>query len=140
VGQAKYSVLVVDDEPAITFILRMMLEDEGFAVETASCAREAIVKLGEKKFDAVVSDIRMETPTSGFDVLRAAKELKGPPIVVFMTAFPVVPQVWKEAGADELLVKGQDPRPIGDVLEELLSRSRSSARPVAPKKKKVVNE
>jgi len=134
-----YSVLVVDDESAITFILRMLLEEEGFQVETASSAREAIEILGHKKFDGVVTDIRMETPSAGFDVVRAAKALIHPPVVVIMTAFPVLPQVWKSTGADDLMVKGNDQRSVAGVLKQLLAlREGASEAPV--RKKKVVNE
>lgn len=129
-----YSVLVVDDEPAIIFILRMLLEDAGFEVDAANSAKEAIGILGQKKFDAVVTDIRMETQSAGFDVVREAKELQDPPIVVVMTAFPVLPQVWKSAGADDFMVKGSDQRSVAEVLKELLA-GREGAAARASKKK-----
>ena len=134
-----YSVLVVDDEPAIRFIVRMLLEEEGFQVETASSAQEALEILGHKKFDGVVTDIRMETPSAGFDVVRAAKALPHPPVVVVMTAFPVLHQVWKGAGADDLMVKGNDQRSVAEVLKQLLT-AHESATDVPVRKKKVVNE
>lgn len=133
-----YSALVVDDEPAIVFILRMLLEEAGFAVESASSAQEAIEILERKKFDAVVTDIRMETPSAGFEVVRVAKGLHDPPVVVVMTAFPVLPQVWKSAGADDLMVKGNDQRSVVEVLKGLLMARESSRAPVT--KKKIVNE
>ena len=133
-----YSVLVVDDEPAIIFILRMLLEDAGFTVDAASSGREAIDILGKKKFDAVVTDIRMETQSAGFDVVRVAKELGEPPVVVVMTAFPVLPQVWKSAGADDFMVKGSDQRSVAEVLKGLLAGREGAAAPA--RKKRIMNE
>jgi CheY-like chemotaxis protein len=120
------SVLIVDDEPSILFILRMMLEEAGFKVEEAASAREGMQKLDEHEFDAVVTDIRMETTTAGFEVVRAAKKLAKPPIVIISTAFPMLPQVWREVGADELMIKGTDTRTVPELLESLLGR-RSAA-------------
>lgn len=118
------SVLVVDDEQAILFIFRMLLEDAGFAVETAASAKEAIQKLSERAFDLVVTDIRMETATAGFDVVKTARQLQPAPIIVVVTAFPLSPDAWKNAGADELLMKGADSRNLPDVLKALLQKHR----------------
>jgi hypothetical protein len=56
-----------------------------------------------------------------------------------MTAFPVLPQVWKSAGADDLMVKGTDQRSVAAILKPLLL-AHESATDVAVRKKKVVNE
>jgi|SRR5215472_11617673 len=121
-----YSVLIVDDEPAILFIFRTLLEDAGFTVDTASSAREALETMSERAFDVVVTDIRMETPSAGFDVLRFAKQLPQQPLVVIVTAFPVPSREWQAAGADELMVKGADTRNLVTLLEHLLDERGST--------------
>jgi PAS domain S-box-containing protein len=52
-------VLVVDDEPEIAEVMRDMLESAGFDVATAESGAVALELLGEARFDAIVSDLRM---------------------------------------------------------------------------------
>jgi CheY-like chemotaxis protein len=52
-------VLVVDDEPEIAGLLRTMLEGAGYEVATAESGAVALEMLGEVRFDAIVSDLRM---------------------------------------------------------------------------------
>lgn len=77
---ATHSLLLVDDEPAVLFTLQMILEKVGYSVTTAGTACEAL-KLMRKanQFDAVISDLHMETQRSGFDVAEAAARLKPRP-------------------------------------------------------------
>jgi PAS domain S-box-containing protein len=52
-------VLVVDDEPEIAGLLRTLLEGAGYDVATAESGAVALEMLGEVRFDAIVSDLRM---------------------------------------------------------------------------------
>ncbi len=53
------TVLIVDDEPNIRGFLRMVLEDEGYCVETANDGREALDKVRRNPPDAVLLDLMM---------------------------------------------------------------------------------
>lgn len=52
-------VLIVEDDPAIRRLVRMVLEREGFRVETAADGVEAVLKLGVAEYDAIVLDLMM---------------------------------------------------------------------------------
>lgn len=52
-------LLVVDDEPELADLMRQMLEGAGFEVATAESGAVALELLGEARFDAIVSDLRM---------------------------------------------------------------------------------
>jgi two-component system NtrC family sensor kinase len=52
-------VLVVDDEPELADLMRDMLEGAGYDVATAESGAVALALLGEARFDAIVSDLRM---------------------------------------------------------------------------------
>ena len=58
-AQREARILVVDDEPEITGLLRSMLESAGWEVATAESAAVALELLEMARFDAVVSDLRM---------------------------------------------------------------------------------
>ncbi len=52
-------VLVVDDEEPIRYLLKEILESEGYDVETACNGKEAKRRLGEQPFDLVITDLIM---------------------------------------------------------------------------------
>jgi CheY-like chemotaxis protein len=118
-----FKALLVDDEEAIRHMLAKVLETNGFTVATASSAAEGRAMLAHgDAFDVIVTDLRMESPLAGFEVVRAACEIVPRPLVVVLTAFPVPRSDWQSAGADALLVKGLDTLSIPKQLKRLLAR------------------
>src|SRR5262245_16697005 len=101
----KARVLVVDDEPSILVTFQAILEHYGFEVETAGSGKEAMQKLQAEIFQVVISDLRMETPGAGRDVIRCARAQPYKPIAVLQTAYPVSETEWRGWGADGLFEK-----------------------------------
>jgi DNA-binding NtrC family response regulator len=79
-------VLVLDDEPIVCERLKDYLEKQGMSVETFSESRAAIVRLKEKTFDVVVTDLKMEGP-SGIDVLMEVKRNSPESEVILITGY-----------------------------------------------------
>ncbi len=52
-------ILVVDDDPDVRTLLDLHLTNAGYAVVTAADGVEALIEIGRREFDAVLSDIRM---------------------------------------------------------------------------------
>ena len=77
------TILVVEDDKAITRSLEEFLSGEGFEVQTAPGERKALELLSSGKADLLLVDLGL-ADGSGFSVCRAAKALKLP--VVFLTA------------------------------------------------------
>lgn len=115
-----FRILVVDDERAILGLLTSVLQLASFEIETAISAAEAKQRLSEKQFDIVLTDMRMETPTAGFEVVWAARQLQPRPAIVILTAFPISPAEWRPSGADALIVKGTDVMNLPDKLRALV--------------------
>jgi DNA-binding response OmpR family regulator len=112
----KRRILLVDDELPILLTLKAVLEMHGFEVETAASAREAIGKLDKNTYHMVITDLRMEEATSGYDVIRAAKRQEYDPATAILTAYPSLGNDWHTQGAQTLLVK-----PVGteDLLRQI---------------------
>ena len=102
----KPKVLFVDDDATIRTLFREILQMDGLDVTLADSARSAKSLLERAPFDVVITDLRMESETAGFDVLRFARSLAVIPFLVLLTAYPVPREVWKHAGADMMLTKG----------------------------------
>lgn len=126
----KRRLLVVDDEPAILLTLRALLEIQGFEVETAASARDAKMKLKNSEFHMVITDMRMENDEAGLEVARAAKKAPYQPAVALLTAFPLSDDVWRDDGADEMLVKPMNSEALIQQLEALLVAHEDRKRPV----------
>jgi DNA-binding NtrC family response regulator len=101
-------ILIVDDEPTILRSFGWVLESEGYEVTTAVSAADATQKLTVQTFDIVITDVRMETPTAGFDVVRAVRHSSPTTPVALLTAFPLLTADWERAGVDALFSKGAD--------------------------------
>jgi DNA-binding response OmpR family regulator len=112
----KRRILLVDDELPILLTLRAILEMHGFEVETAASAREALRKLDGNSYHMVITDLRMEEATSGYDVIRAARLKDYDPATAILTAYPSLGTEWHDQGAQSILVK-----PVGtqDLLRQI---------------------
>ena len=115
--------LLVDDDEAILQLFRTVLELSDFTVDTAKSAAEALVELSAKSYEIVISDLRMETSTAGFDVVRAAVQHSPRPLVVLVTAYPVPASEWRKSGADALYVKGANTLALPEQLKSLLHQT-----------------
>ena len=122
-----FRILIVDDEPAILGLLKSVMELAEFEPQTARSAAEAKSLLLQQTFDIVLTDMRMETATAGFDVVRAARQLRPRPVIAILTAFPMSPSEWRPSGADTLMVKGAD---IVSLPERLMSLLKARPQPM----------
>lgn len=68
-----HSILVVDDDPAILQSLVFVLEDEGFAVRSASNGRAALALHEQERADLILSDVMMPL----LDGVGVVAELRG---------------------------------------------------------------
>ncbi|HEX3581169.1 MAG TPA: response regulator [Thermoanaerobaculia bacterium] len=87
-------ILVVEDDPAIRRLVRMVLQRHGYAVETAEDGVEAVLKLGIGEYDAVILDLMMPN-LDGFeliDTLAANDPNRLKRIIVTSAASPSVIQ------------------------------------------------
>ena len=83
------SVLVVDDEKKIALLLEEDLREAGFDVTVANDGDTAVRLLHAKRFDVVLTDLRLGG-TDGLAVLRRAKEIDPSTVVLLMTAYATV--------------------------------------------------
>jgi DNA-binding NtrC family response regulator len=83
---AKHSIMVIDDEKIVGDMAKLSLEQDGYEVETFLNGESALERLKQKKFDVVVTDLKMKG-VDGLEVLRTVKKLYPGIIVIMITAF-----------------------------------------------------
>jgi CheY-like chemotaxis protein len=118
-------VLLVDDEPSIIMTLGMVLKSEGFEVQTASSATSAQEFLTRSAFDLVVTDLSMETPTAGYEVVEVARKLPKPPATLVLSGFPELLSTWESEGASAALQKPTELPELLTTIERLLGTNGS---------------
>ena len=85
----KRQILLVDDDPDIRDSLRIILEGNGYKVQTAANGREALAELETKTPDLMILDVMMTTDTEGFDLafeLKNKPKFQNMPIII-LTSF-----------------------------------------------------
>ncbi len=125
-ASSKGNILVVDDEPQITRVLKTTLTSQGYGVRVASDGDEAIQLMKEWSPDLVITDLRMPN----LDGLGLCKEIRArsklPIIVLSVKGEERIKVEALDAGADDYVTK-----PFG--VAELLARVRAALRrSVAP--------
>lgn len=120
----KGNILVVDDEPQITRVLKTTLSSQGYGVRTASDGDEALQMLKEWTPDLVITDLRMPN-LGGLELCRQIRAKSRIPIIVLSVKGEERIKVEAlDAGADDYVTK-----PFG--VHELLARVRAALRRAA---------
>ena len=82
-------VLIVDDEESMRHMLSVMLEHEGYCVETASDGKEALQKARREEFNFILCDVRMPK-MDGMALLKRHQEEGLSSTVIMMSAYGTI--------------------------------------------------
>lgn len=117
-------ILAVDDYPAGLRVLTMLLELEGYAVETANCGIEAVekVRASNEPYRAILMDIKMHD-INGFEAIKIIREIEKQKkyrnyvIAVTANAMSGYEQFCLDSGMDDYISKPINP----DILAQKLA-------------------
>lgn len=117
----KSRVLVVDDEPQITRVLRTVLSSQGYQVRTAAEGEAALASFNEWRPELVITDLYMPH-MDGVELCRRIRAMSTVPIIVLSVKGEETAKVEAlDSGADDYVTK-----PFG--IDELLARVRAALR------------
>ncbi|SHJ33849.1 DNA-binding transcriptional response regulator, NtrC family, contains REC, AAA-type ATPase, and a Fis-type DNA-binding domains [Dethiosulfatibacter aminovorans DSM 17477] len=114
----EFSILVVDDQMEYRDVLKLILEESGFAVDTADSGENALEKIQNTEYDLVLTDLIMDG-MDGIELLRRIKYLNNKIEVIIITGYGSIENAvhaMKE-GAFSYFIKSHNP-------DELLSEVR----------------
>jgi two-component system, OmpR family, KDP operon response regulator KdpE len=117
----KSRVLIVDDEPQITRVLKTVLTSQGYEVRTASEGESALANFNEWRPELVITDLYMPH-MDGMELCRRIRAQSNVPIIVLSVKGEEGTKVEAlDSGADDYVTK-----PFG--TDELLARVRATLR------------
>ena len=117
----KSRVLVVDDEPQITRVLRTVLTSQGYQVRVAAEGQAALSDFSDWRPELVITDLYMPH-MDGIELCRRIRATSSVPIIVLSVKGEERTKVEAlDSGADDYVTK-----PFG--IDELLARVRAALR------------
>jgi DNA-binding NtrC family response regulator len=118
------SVLVVDDEPGMRMALKANFERDGWQVETAAGASEAVRKCGQVRFPLMVTDVCMPDG-DGLELMRRVRAADASTAVIVLTAFGTVAQAVQamQNGACDYLTKPFSYEQLQSTVERVMRHS-----------------
>jgi two-component system KDP operon response regulator KdpE len=118
-------ILVVDDEPQITRVLRTSLSAQGYDIRVANSGEMALEIMKDWQPSLIITDLSMPS-IDGVQLCRTVRAISQVPIVVLSVRDKEQQKVEAlDAGADDYVTK-----PFG--MNELLARVRANLRRVPP--------
>ena len=118
-------ILFVDDEPGSRESLTLLLEHEGYLVDSASNGEEALRLLSKKSYDVVITDLFLPG-VSGIDILKHVKEQLLPCNVILITGNATAEtavEAMKE-GAFDYIIKPVDFAKLKGLVSKAVEKSR----------------
>ncbi len=119
----KITLLIVDDEESVRDSLYNWFIEDGYLVDSAKDAKEALSLIESKNYDIILADIKMPG-MDGLEMHRRIKSLNKNSIVIVMTAFASVEtavQALKD-GAYDYITKPFDPDDLSHLIRNATSQ------------------
>jgi len=124
------AVLAVDDQPAALELVRLALEKDGLSVEMAGNGVEALLRLEERPFDLVISDLEMPQ-MDGLELLVRVRQRWPELPFIMVTAHSDVTKVVEavQLGAVNYLLKPALPAAVSTAVRKALQVRTTAAAP-----------
>ena len=115
--EKKIAILIVDDEESVRESLNLWFTEDGYRVECAENAKEALSKLESDSFDIILTDLKMPG-MDGLELLQRIKTLNKDSIIIVMTAFATVDTAVRalKEGAFDYVTKPFDPDDLSHLI------------------------
>jgi DNA-binding NtrC family response regulator len=122
---AKEKVLIVDDEIDVLDLCRRILLAQGYQVDSANNGYEAIEIARQKKFNLLLTDIKMPG-MSGLEIAQQLKEFDPNIICVTMTGFSTMDMAINalKLGIDEFILKPFTPKELSAAISKAMEKER----------------
>jgi DNA-binding response OmpR family regulator len=118
-------ILIVEDDDRIRETTRILLEDEGYAVDEAVTGEEGLSLLARTTLDCVLLDLLLPG-RDGFDICRSIRKMSQVPVIMLTArtdTYDVVAGL--EAGADDYVTRPFEPKELAARIRAQVRRSQA---------------
>jgi DNA-binding response OmpR family regulator len=116
-------ILIVDDETFIRVLYKTEFESEGYQVDVAAGADEALDVIAAVRPDVVILDIELgENNGNGLELLNRLREDAHECAIILNSAYATYKSDFQTWLADAYLMKSSDLRPLKAKVQELLAK------------------
>lgn len=122
----KHSILIVDDNQAVSTPIKDYFERAGFSVRAAGSAEQALAAIGGKNYSLVITDLRMESGSEadGLGLVRSLRRTK-PGLPIFVLTASGAPEAAAESyrlRVDKFIGKPVPLHVLLNMVQEFLGR------------------
>jgi DNA-binding response OmpR family regulator len=112
-------ILLVDDDETILAPFQLILQNEGYLVDTATTGRQAIEKAEKNEYQMAILDIKLPD-IKGIDVAYKMRDLHGEIRLIIITGYPDLADSIEtiDIGIDEILMKPIEPDELLRIINE----------------------
>lgn len=114
------TVLVVEDNPGIGLVLRVLLEGESFIVTLAVTVSAGVAALREQAFDLILTDSFSQTPATALDSVAPLLAAAGDTPLALMTAHDIPISEVRARGICALISKPFEIEAVLDSIQRCL--------------------
>ena len=125
-------ILIIDDDPAMTELLKVLLQSNQVIVHTVNSGRECVHLTAKINPDIIILDLMMPE-MDGWQVCKRVREFSSVPILILSALDnPGTVAAALDAGADDYLIKPVSSGMLVAHINNLLRRSKTTYEGLAP--------
>jgi CheY-like chemotaxis protein len=120
----KPMLLLVDDEDSVRTTLKQVLQRDGYKVSTAESCSRALGLLKRREYDAVITEMDLDSDFAGLDLARSIQRLKYRPLIIFSTGAPTAEKLRAalQLRINYVVIKPIDLQELKQALSRLIAR------------------
>ena len=116
-------IIIIDDDGSIRQVLKTILEEEGYTVDTADTGKEAVLKTNEKVYNLALIDMRLPD-IEGIDLILKIKDTTPRMRKIIVTGYPTIQNAMEAVNrqADAFILKPFDVERVLQTIREQLMK------------------
>jgi len=116
-------IIIIDDDESIRQVLKTILEEEGYVVDTADTGKEAVLKTNEKAYNLALIDVRLPD-IEGIDLILKIKDTTPRMRKIIVTGYPTIQNAMEAVNrqADAFILKPFDVERVLQTIREQLMK------------------
>ncbi len=116
----RFKILVVDDQEEYRDVIRLILEEKDYYVDTAESAEKALIKIKKNKYDLIITDLIMKE-LDGIELLKIIKLNNKHLEVIIITGYGSIENavLAMKEGAFSYFIKSHNPDELIEEVEKV---------------------